>query len=77
MLVLCNVHIRSQTLNEQHEQITLFEGGKPLIFTFEWREPGAHCIAMEMSQWTYYMCMMTYVMSITTVRSFNSIQKKL
>ena len=28
MLVLCNVHIRSHLLNEQQEQITLFEGGK-------------------------------------------------
>ena len=28
VLVLCNVHIRSHPLNEQHEQITLFEGGK-------------------------------------------------
>ena len=28
MLVLCNVHIRSQPLNEQLEQITLLEGRK-------------------------------------------------
>ena len=26
---------------------------KTLIFPFEWRGPGAHCVAMEMSQWTY------------------------
>ena len=32
MLVLCNVHIRSQLLNEQQEQITLLEGGKLRFF---------------------------------------------
>jgi len=25
---------------------------KTLILPFEWRGPGAHCVAMEMSQWT-------------------------
>ena len=28
VLVLCNVHIRSHSLNEQQEQVTLLEGGK-------------------------------------------------
>ena len=24
-----------------------------MILSFEWRGPGAHCVAMEMSQWKY------------------------
>ena len=28
LLVLCNVRIRSHPLNEQQDQITLFDGGK-------------------------------------------------
>ena len=53
VLVLCNVHIRSQPLNEQQEQITLLEGGK-LGFYLLNGGLGAQCVAMEMSQWTYY-----------------------
>ena len=52
VLVLCNVFIRSQLLNEQQEQITLLEGGNSDFF-LEWRGPGAHCVVMEISQWTY------------------------
>ena len=25
-----------------------------MILPFEWRGPGAHCVAMEMSQWTFH-----------------------
>ena len=32
VLLLCDVHICSHQLNEQHEQITLFEGGKLWVF---------------------------------------------
>ena len=46
-LVLCNVHISSHPLNKQQEQITL-------ILSFEWRAPGPHCVAMEMSQGKYH-----------------------
>ena len=40
---------------------------KTSILPFEQRGPGAHFIAMEMSQWTYHG---------TTVQRFSSIQKK-
>ena len=50
VLLLCNVHIRSHPLNEQQEQIKLLEEN----CYFEWRGPGAYCVAMEMSQWTYH-----------------------
>ena len=44
MLVLCNVHIRPQPLNEQHEQITLLDGGNSDFLPFEWRGRGAHYV---------------------------------
>ena len=51
VLVLCNVHISSHPLNKQQEQITLLKGEN---LSSEWRGPGAHCIAMKMSQWKYH-----------------------
>ena len=51
MLLLCNVHISSHPLNKQQEQIQKhFWTEKTLILSFEWRGPGAHCVAMEMSR---------------------------
>ena len=48
-LVLCNVHNSSNPLNKQQEQTLLEEENSD--FSFEWRGPGAHCVAMEMSLW--------------------------
>ena len=74
VLVLCNGHIRSQPLNEHQEQITLIKlERETLILPFGWRGPGAHCVAMETSQWAI---LRNFVMSITTVKSFSSTQKK-
>ena len=55
VLVLCNVNIILHLLNKPEEQlqITLLEGENSDL-SFEWRGPGAHCVAMEMSQWRYH-----------------------
>ena len=50
VLVLCNVHNSSNSLNKQQEQITLLEEENS-DFSFEGGGPGAHCVAMEMSLW--------------------------
>ena len=71
VLALGNVHIRSHPLNEHQEQITLER--ETLILPFGWRGPGAHCVAMETSQWAI---LRNFVMSITTVKRFSSTQKK-
>ena len=53
-LMLCNVHISSHALNKQQEQITLLEGeNSDFLLNGEGLE-GAHCVAMEMSQWKYH-----------------------
>ena len=44
-----------------------------MILPFGWRGPGAHSVAMETSQWAISW---NFVMSIRTVKSFSSIQKK-
>ena len=44
-----------------------------LILSFEWRGPGAHYVAMEMSQWKYHET--KFVLITITVQSFSSIQK--
>ena len=71
MLVLCNFHIRSHPLNEHQQQIALIEEGKS-GFTLWMERPGAHCVAMETSQWAISW---NFVMSITTAKSFISIQR--
>ena len=72
VLVLCNVHIRSHAVNEKQEQITLLEGGKllfPLWMERAWSPLCCHGNVKVDVSWNF-------VMSVTTVLSFSSIQKK-
>ena len=56
MLVLCDVHTYSHPLNEQHEQITLLEGGKLYLLNEEdletivlpWKCHDGHVHIMEL-----------------------------
>jgi len=50
-------------------------GRKTLILHFEWSGPGAPCVAMKMSQWTYHRILIVTI--VTIVQSFSSIQKSL
>ena len=72
LLELCNVHTCSHPLDKTRANNTSSRR-KTLILLFEWRGIGAHCDALEMSQWTNHG---TLVMSVTIVQSFSSVQKK-
>ena len=72
VLVLCNVHISSHPLNKQQEQITLLEGeNSDFIFWMEraWSPLCYHGNVTVKISWDF-------VVSVTTVQSFSSIQKK-
>ena len=48
MSTLAHIHWISNKSKEH------FLKEKALILSFEWRGPGTHCVAMEMSQWKYH-----------------------
>ena len=72
VLVLCNVHISSHPLNKQEVQITLLEGeNSDFIFWMEraWSPLCCHGNVTVGISWNF-------VVSTSTIHSFNSIQKK-
>jgi len=72
VLVLCNVHISSHPLNKLQEQITLLKGeNSDFIFWMEraWSPLCCHGNVRVEISWNF-------VVSVTTVQSFSSIQKQ-
>ena len=66
--ILQSRYLRSNVAHKQLARTSLRR--ETLILPFGWRGPGAHCVAMEMSQWTHH----EIVISATTVQSFSSIK---
>jgi len=64
-------HIGSHSLNEQHKQVTLLQGGK--LWVYFLNEEGVEPIVLP---WKCHSGHINFVITVTTVQSFSSMQKK-